>query len=511
MTKEIAPINQYDATIIGLLAIISLGWLIFTATVYPFVAGYTDHFEPTIASISWTATNFRLPIYHSLEAATRYSAVYGPLTFLINSVAFYVLGGTITASKTMGVLACLTSLPLIFYAARKHCDFKCALALTGITALGFLAFGSTCYMSRADAYLILCVAVATFAAARLPLHVAFIVLGVTAGVAINLKIHGILYIAPVALLLLSSRPSIRDIILSFLVALAVAISPFLLPNVSIINYITWLKATAAHGLRSHELIENLIFLIPMLTVLLSIVINRSNKRLEARDKIYLTSIFLAAILVTVVACKPGAGPHHYLPILPAIAYACALLLRPATVQKELVSSREGQQRVGIWLLMTAIVALIPQAILSQKGIADYLTDNWENRAATAQVKQVMALNPGRTIGMGYSQVNYSLTYVRPLLLFKGNPYLLDGGSLQDYDASNIKIPSATIKAISNCTTSMWLIPKGGEPFSKSNYYPTGRDIFSMEFRQAFLSSYKKTGETKLYDIWSCSRGAPATA
>ena len=120
----------------------------------------------------------------------------------------------------------------------------------------------------------------------------------------------------------------------------------------------------------------------------------------------------------------------------------------------------------------------------------------------------MANHPGSTIQMGYSDRNgFKLTFLRPLLVADGNPYWLDAGVLMDYDAAGMAMPAGTINALETCKTQVWILPARGAPFSMSNYYATGRHIFSEEFRQVFFERYQFVQATRYYAIWTCRAGA----
>jgi hypothetical protein len=48
-----------------------------------------------------------------------------------------------------------------------------------------------------------------------------------------------------------------------------------------------------------------------------------------------------------------------------------------------------------------------------------------------------------------------------------------------------------------------VVPRIGRPFSKPNFY-NGHDIFSDEFRKAFLENYTKREERRYFAVWAAN-------
>lgn len=428
---------------------------------------------------------------------------YGPTLYLLTSIPFFFLGGTIAAAKVMGVVSCISALVMVYCAARAHCTSRSALTLTGYAALAFLVFENMSYWDRADSHLVMCAALAILAVSRLSVRKAAAILGIVSGVAVNLKVTGLVYILPAIAIFMFRPLHIRDILLAVILGLGLAIAPFLLPQIWLPNYLLWIKAVLAHGLTLSDLVESVMFLLPMSAPLIALVLLRPGETLRPEVKVYLVAVAIAAILVTIVASKPGAGPHHYMPILPAIAYGCALLLRRDALTQLLPQLEGPSMLAGTLLFVSSVLAFVPQAYRAQLVVGKYVFQNWEYRAAAYQLKEIQAAHRGRTIGMGYSDTNhYGETFVRPLLVFWGNPYLLDGAAMMDMEASGLPVPDGTIQSMRKCSTNLWVLPHG-QPFSATNYYPPHRNIFGAELRQAFFENYERTGSTSLFDLWGC--------
>jgi hypothetical protein len=109
--------------------------------------------------------------------------------------------------------------------------------------------------------------------------------------------------------------------------------------------------------------------------------------------------------------------------------------------------------------------------------------------------------------MGYTAAE-RMTFARTIVVFATGEYLLDVPAIQEHQLSGLPLPESTIDAIRSCAVRTWLIPRAGEPFRIRNDYPsTGyREIFPQDLIDAFEQNYRRTGSTRYYDVWECSRG-----
>ena len=120
---------------------------------------------------------------------------------------------------------------------------------------------------------------------------------------------------------------------------------------------------------------------------------------------------------------------------------------------------------------------------------------------------LMRDHPG-TVEMGYGSTE-ALAFVRPVLVFRSNAYLLDQPAVREHRLAGVHIPAATFDALRGCRVRYWLIPKGEEPFSGRNAYDAVllRPLFPDEFRRAFAETYQLTSTTNYYDAWECKPGS----
>jgi hypothetical protein len=106
--------------------------------------------------------------------------------------------------------------------------------------------------------------------------------------------------------------------------------------------------------------------------------------------------------------------------------------------------------------------------------------------------------------MGYGG-KYALTYYRPVLVFSGNPYLIDAVFEMDAALLGMKMPPKTLEILASCQTKIWLIPKGDVPFKLNTFYDGVRETFSDELKSTFLATYELREQTRYYDLWFCKK------
>ena len=456
---------------------------------------YADPAEPTIAAVAWL---FRLgqPIYHALDSPERYSHIYGPMAFIIPSWSLAVVGAGIRSSKIPGAVAAVAALAIVFALVYRVAGRRLALFLTGVLAGLCLMFQHYTFWIRPDSIQFLSAAVALFAvvATAVPV-ITGPLLGIATGLLIGLKITGGLYAVPAFALLLARR-RYRSILVAASVTCAVATAPFLLHEVSFSNYLRWIRISAGNGLELRALRGNFEWALFLLLPLLPMLGRRS---VGSEERMLGWSLAGSMPIVACAASKPGAGPYHLIPFLPAVIYATALVLHEsAPSRRETANHAAG---VAAFLGSMAIVAFF------QTSYFVWSASRTPGAPVVQDITRFAELHPTASIQMGYSDVNEALTFVRPVLVFRQGSYLLDAPAIQEFQMSGIELPAATIRAIEDCQVDSWLIAKGGQPFLLPNRYPlTGHaPIFDAPFRLAFLRTYRRTSSTQFFDVWECGR------
>jgi hypothetical protein len=163
---------------------------------YVGLEGFAGEVEPVISTLSWLVSHGH-PLYTPFDAAERYSVLYGPSVFLTNGLFLKLLGPSLVSVKLASAIGAVGSLVLLYAAMARRRRDTMAVALTAGAAMYFWAQGFSVYVVRPDALMLFALALGLYGAARLRLPLAVLVVAVTAGFGVNLKLHGILYFVPV--------------------------------------------------------------------------------------------------------------------------------------------------------------------------------------------------------------------------------------------------------------------------------------------------------------------------
>ena len=103
-SKALDFIVRHRVAVLGIIAGLVLADVFWLATAYLLYPGYLDHGEPSVALISWRLLD-GAPAFLSLDDPLLISNIYGPLTYVVHAVSFWLLGPTIIAGKASSFLA----------------------------------------------------------------------------------------------------------------------------------------------------------------------------------------------------------------------------------------------------------------------------------------------------------------------------------------------------------------------------------------------------------------------
>lgn len=497
-----------------IILIVSYGIIInyiFLLILYATHSNFFDHAEANIATVSWL---FQIgkPIYHELQSAERYTIPYGPTLYVINGFFLNLFNPSIFSAKFGGILAGGLSLLLIFYTLKNLVGSKISTFCLAYISLNFIAiyvyFAAATFWNRSDSFLLMFVALALFAVVRTNSPIAILLTTLSLGISINLKIHGFLYFLPIYILLYF-RHGIYATLVSVLGSSILAMAPFIfLQQVSLNNYILWLSEFGKQGISftlfKGNIVWSLYLFAPVLLILVYFVNHYKNDFyvFVKKHKLFLSSLLLSLVAVAVIGSKAGAGMNHLIPFLPLVYYAFALTLKPIiNLNQDTIARKTNKYYycayISLVLALLTVTAL--RGVLNEIQLI-HLANKYNNEPAQ-EIQEIIKMYPGVTIGMGYGG-DYDLTYYRPLLVYEGNPYLIDAVSVMDAEYLGKKIPNETLEALKSCQIKLWLIPKGGSPFQLDNYF-NHRQVFNQELKNTFLANYDRRENSNYYDLWFC--------
>ncbi len=475
------------------LSIVLIALLSAAAVAYLFIPGLFEDAETDIACISALAMR-GLPIYPAIDAAPRYILLYGPMTYIAHIPLYAIFGQNLAAFKLLGVGAFLVSLFGLYRICRAYVSKDASLVGVGCAALVLFRYTDVAFWGRIDPVILVVTVLCFWSTVAAPMPLALAMQAVAIAMIPNLKISGFAYLIP-ALLYFAIRRGWRAAAAASALGLVLLPVPFLLPSISLNNYLLILRAAAGHGLVMNFLVRNIQYSALLLLPLVAAF--RLGGRASLHQRLYLGSIITGLAITSVLGSKSGAGSYHLIPyivpILPLYLWRRSEIL-------------PGEADAGFTPL--AIAWAITTVLLSSTNLQAVIR---EYRAAptgariTAEIRRDQKLYRGRTmeIGVGGDFEDRRTRYAY-LTTFDGAQYTISGAAIRDLQEGGIPIPASTIQYIERCGTQVWLIPKGDAPFSASNsYFETPHAAFEPAFRDAFAAHYRLAASGELFDVWAC--------
>lgn len=452
---------------------------------------YFDPAEPTITAV---AAVFRTghPLYPALDAPERYAHIYGPALFVIHAGAMALFGSSILVSKAVGAVAVIAALGVSFHVYRERAGIYAATLATAACVVVFMGFSNVTFWTRSDPLLILCVALGLLATRLRSSLASMLLLGLTAGLAVNLKVTGVLYFLPIIAMSLVARGA-RALALAAAIATVTALAPFVVHSVSIANYKDYLELSARNGLNAGRLRQNaewLLFLSAPVGLLLWSTWRIGG--LSGHLRAMLLALAPALVGVAIVTAKPGGGPFHLLPFVPVLLYGIVNAPRS--------SWSAAAQTLALAFTITAVALAVPrQLIFVETSVDRDLTP------AVNYIRSFADAHPGASMTVGYAGTSV-LSFARPEAVFRTGDYFLDVPAIQEHGLAGQPLPEAAILALVTCRAEYILVPGGASPFAvQSAYYPDGpRDVFPPEFRQEFQRRYRRI-RSDVFDVWACAK------
>jgi hypothetical protein len=484
-----------------LVMLIVLTQLILT-TWYLFTPGFLDHIEASVAS---SVHYFRagLPLYPPTDSYTFHGLLYGPLLAELNSLG-YLLGGGVFGAKIVGWLAGWAAIVLILRTRAREIGGWAGYLGIAYALCVLASFGEELTTDRAEPLLLLCATAALLAGRSFPDVAGLLVVSALAGLAFALKLHGPVYCLPALYLWWAAHP--RDhlhrgyiilAIASVAVATVAAALPFLPENVSLTGYVHYLTLALKHGMDRRLLLLNIALLLGLWAPLLVLTGVAGLTRLPRGSKQFAALLLGAQSLVALIAAKPGAGVHHFLPFLAAHAY---LFQRLYT---DLRATQPGAEVVAFRAMAALAATILGMTVPTLHSAGQLLAFNLRAPEQARERDELLALSaryPGGMLGVaGYD--SYRLANLRPWLTLQGFPQT-DYGAFMDLKLSGLD-DAPLQRAFLRCDIPFVYMPKPGEPFTlPSNYNGL---LFSNAVRNQFAQSYALLERGNYFNVFACRK------
>jgi hypothetical protein len=475
--------NRYASSISKISSPLSYAAFTLTAACsifYLFYPNFIDHLEPTILQITqiWMQGG---ELYPAMDTASMHGLLYGPALYWIQYPFLNITSDPILGSKLPSVIAFNVAWVLLFVV------YKNSLSKAYLVLL--LPFNLILFWNRAEPYFFLLVGLAIVVTERKPKAWALL-LGVLAGLASSLKVHGVLYILP--FFIFFGAHSARTT-LEFAAAFGVFFFSFFLNDgTSFIQYLAYLKLAAKHGISFVYLEKNLVFL---LFIWIPIALTFKHTSTSKYDAYRWTGVLLIETLVAIAGSKPGAGVHHLIPIVALNSYLYDVQLRKI----KNVEIRFSSLKIGLSILALYVLSFVWKNIYDSEIKTLGVIESQFKAAEEIQAlgKQYPSLLMGVT---DKENENYRLTFLRPYLVKPLAPQFEYAGFM-DLSYSGIS-DQPFANSLRQCKYSYIATPKNGVPFSIVNFY-TDKMLFAEATRSAFRDHYRPHHSGTFFNVYAC--------
>jgi len=473
----------------------------------------SDHVESNVISLS-DVWGTRHPLYGSLASAERYSLLYGPNLFILDRASMSLLGPSIQSAKLPEALLAGLSIILLFWLYRAEssagiaifCLAYCILAIETLSGI----WSTSLFWARGEPYIVFSTVLALVATRVKHQIPAIILLGVAMGFTVNIKLHSLIFLLP-AVALFTQQRGFFKLSLALVIAAIVACLPFALPGVSLPNYLVWLQVAGSHPL-IHGMIPGYVRAGFIVFLPLAAIFRMAWIRQPAIARTFLRNnvLFFAACAVAaginiIPAMKLGSGGYHFLPFAPLLGFIlCRLLLQ---MRGEWSSLLPADVPLAA-LVCAAILVMTAKLLIDERDLNELNRDGgaWATDIID-EIKAIEREHPRQTIAMGYGDtIGYlhdPVTDYRTQAAFDHEAYPLDAVSIMDTQLAGKPLAPATLDYLKSGRVSIWLIPRGSEPFSmvRVNESASSAKIFDAKFRQIFFQCYRSAAHTPHFDLW----------
>lgn len=449
---------------------------------YVFYPNYFDHIESTIAALGGVMRRGE-PLYPAPDPYPYHGILYGPalagIQWLFQGIGLPVIVG----SKLPGFLAFVVSAVLLLHLNRNRISRGYLLFL--------FPYYNYLFWDRAEPFFLLIMSASLLLAVKLRgSRLLPVPLGILAGAASALKLHGAAYVLAAYLaMVMAGAASIGGIVLFGFFAGLSFIAFFLPQNISFPVFVSYLKFAGAHGLSMDTWQKNMMYWLALITPLL---VAWRNAKPSRRTGLYITLILVIEFFITILGAKPGAGLHHLFPFIPVNAFIIGHILSDSFRER----LRYGYLVKAVYVVLTII------SLITAVKLAAIMTRHWmQYDHAGKEVSQFDRKYPGLVMAIAEGDDSYNYTYLRVLL----NRPQIDYPAFMDLQFSGVG-DSLFVEHLNGGKIEHLLVPNGGTPFAMLNDY-TGRPLFSDTVRQAFRAHYRCIEKGESYSVYKRKKGS----
>jgi hypothetical protein len=479
---------------ISFVASVVIGVNVVAAFVYFILPWYFDHVETQVVITALNAHQ-GLPLYPDWSRGEgAYGLGYGPFLYAAVGAPLF-FSKSVIASKFVTSTAFFFAMTAMWSQGRRSLAPSADL-IAKFFLLAVIPFKLYAFWVRGDP-LLLALAAASVMVIQIRSDILrWLALGVFAGLATAIKLHAALYFVPLAAFALVRVPCAKAIIscaalgvIAFVSALIIAFAADPHQAVSFGKYIAVMTRI---GISRDRILVNVLVALA-LTAPYGIALLQERLH-DWRTILTAGTMALSVALVILIGATPGAGPHHLMPLLPA------LLFFTLTARGSKVAANNPSPILAVAMIATAVGALsvtIGFLKSSAMGAGD-ITAGYREAADMA------VLYPGAQFGPT-DRLRYGMLQYRVGAALRGAKLTFDMAAWLDLAAAGVH-PSDDPADFSPGPL-IWILPREGAPFSLNSPY-TGASIFPAAFQADFQSRYQQIDVRKFFAVWRCKSGTP---
>ena len=502
-----AWLGRIEPRLLCLWSLAGAGIFTFCGLAYLGCPAFFDFFESCGVSIAHTIFHGGVA-YPDVSSAERYCLPYGPILYLVLGFSQWLFGASVFSSKLPCCLAAILAIGLFWHILRRRgLPALAAGALVGLAATSLLALRGTVFWTKSDPLILLVVMVGLWTSFRRT-RLASVLLGACIGLAIGLKVTAAVYFLPVLVIAYFSGWSRRDFLICGAVVIVLVLLPFVLMPRQFPwrNYVAFFRIVGREGfglsaasgyLRWFVMLAGLIFF--------SDHFIRPSHTPQIRRRWFYRAVLAGGL---VLAAIPGStvltSPHHLMPFVPLALLSFGNLFD----REQRVDWRYSDTplcRAAVYAILGGCLSVAIQTACQFVRLRTEI--DAQARACEADLRQILARHSQSAILMGTSRGCDSQVPVRfrHQLVFAGHPIGLDAAVVSDYQFGGLGDPDlprllAEIRR-RDPRRVLWLLPRGGEPFTTTNTYDSHLPIYPEQFRRAFSDRFKLREVTPFFDIY----------
>jgi hypothetical protein len=503
--KNIAKsaISTFAASEHNTLSKVLIGLAIAQCAFYLWIPNFTDYGEATIPLLAGNILH-NAPVYADWNRGQMIvGSNYGPYVFLAQ-IPVLLWSPEIFGSKLVGIVFGLTGLSLLFFAVRPRVrSTNNALAIVALMVALLSSELHYWFWNRPDSFLIALVSLGTLIFERSNPTVCLASLGLLAGLAVNLKLFGALYLIPLALACVPMVPSWASLAGAFAFGGALfgtaIILPFRMESFSAETYIANLSMMPNQGFNMPAAFDSVGY---GMVILAFPFLAFRTKMASRNDQLLLVSAVICTVLVALISGKPGGGSPYMMPLIPLALYVGARQLSRAAPEQS--SEIFLNKNLVLWAVL---IFSAPIWAFSWYQMAKQIPNIGTDQAKAKELRSIFRTFPGSEMGDNSGETRaeeYQIILDENLRVEKAFLHQITRFDYVNYADQRFAGLSGSVlyPLLQNCRIPTWVLPRQGGRFRGGMY---GLPILDKGGLERFHANYELIKKYQFYEVWRCKK------